>query len=117
MTVEDHENVYVCTVSQPRFEPDTNRIQAQFKPNVSVVCLLDIRIDIKPVTVFTEGRTALEMNVAAFNTKQAVRDPGLMIRLGDGPLYPKDAGSTFLRNVGNSSPVHTAYHTRRIECL
>jgi len=23
-----------------------------------------------------------------------------MIRLGDGPLYPKDAGNTFIRNVG-----------------
>jgi hypothetical protein len=42
VTVEDHENVYICTVSQPRFEPDTNRNQVQFKPNVFIDCLLDI---------------------------------------------------------------------------
>ena len=42
MAVEYRENVYVRALSQPRFELDTYRFKAQFKPNVSVVCLSDI---------------------------------------------------------------------------
>jgi len=77
MTVEDHENVYVYMAFQPRFEPDINRIQAQLSQIFpSSVCW---RLqDIKPVTVFVEGRTALEMNVSAFHTKQTVRYSGLL---------------------------------------
>jgi hypothetical protein len=35
-------------------------------------------IDIRPVTVFTEETTSINMNVSAFHTKQAVRDLGLL---------------------------------------
>jgi hypothetical protein len=44
MTLEDHENIYVCALSQPRFEPDANTrgMQAQSKRNVSIFSVLDI---------------------------------------------------------------------------
>jgi hypothetical protein len=118
MTVEGHENVYVCTLSQPRFEPDT----IEFRHNLSQMFLSSVgccRLDIKSVTVFTEGRTALVMNVSAFHTKQTVRDSGLSwwYSLAMDRFTLHIQGLLFSRNVGNCSPVDTAYRTNRIGWL